>query len=539
MRIQSVSVRSFKRFTDLQILTLPQEAKLVMLVGPNGSGKSSLFDAFIIWALHHSVYRSVGIDNEYHPKKGFSAQSTTQDLSQDLSIVFHQELPDAQQSRQRLFYVRTAYRNEPDFVTDAIRRLGPEENRQHVGRLIDNDVSVSTNYESLVGTTIDGLFNGAYDHLTGAQIADELVGQVRASMARIFDDLILRGPGDPLSKGTFFFEKGDSVDFHYKNLSGGEKAAFDLILDFILKRQTYRDTIFCIDEPEAHMNTRLQGSLLKELVRLIPDGCQLWIATHSIGMMREARDIQRVDQSSVVFLDFFDRDFDQPVVLKPAAVDRNFWKKTLDVALGDMAGLVAPRQVVLCEGRPATQDRGKAEFDARCYRTIFDQEYPDTAFISVGNEKEVRQDSVRLGPTIEALVNGVTVVRVVDRDERSSQEIMDLQKEGIRVLSERHLEAYLMSDEILTKLCKLQGREDLISKALAAKQKAITSSVTRRNPPDDIKSASGEIYNDVKALLNLTQSGSDARSFMRDCLAKLVTPETNSYANIKRDIFGE
>ncbi len=536
MRIKSVSVRSFKRFTDLKIRALPPAAKLVLLVGPNGSGKSSLFDAFIVWALHKSSYQGGRIDNEYHPKTG----TLSQNLAQGLSIEFHQDLPEGQQSRRRMFYIRTAYRNEPDFTSNTIRRLGPEENRQHIGRLIDNDVSVSANYESLVGATVDGLFGGAYDHLTGDQIADELVGQVRASMARIFDDLVLRGPGDPLSKGTFFFKKGDSVDFHYKNLSGGEKAAFDLLLDFIVKRRTYNDTVFCIDEPEAHMNTRLQARLLRELVRLLPDNCQLWVATHSIGMMREARDKQRTDPASVVFLDFFNRDFDQPIILEPVSIDRNFWKNALDEALGDLANLVAPQQVVLCEGRPSTgQDKGKAEFDARCYRTIFEREYPDTTFISVGNEKEVRQDTVKLGPTIETLVDGVIVIRVVDRDDRSSQEIIDYQNEGIRVLSKRHLEAYLMEDEILAKLCRSQGKEHLISQVLAAKEQAIAASVARRNPPDDVKSASGEVYNEIKALLNLAQLGNDARTFMRDCLAELITPETDTYANLKRDIFGE
>ena len=29
--------------------------------------------------------------------------------------------------------------------------------------------------------------------------------------------------------------KGDVLDFHYKNLSGGEKAAFDLLLDGLCK----------------------------------------------------------------------------------------------------------------------------------------------------------------------------------------------------------------------------------------------------------------------------------------------------------------
>ena len=44
MRIKSVRLRNYKRFTDLTIAKIPPEARLVVLVGPNGTGKSSVFD---------------------------------------------------------------------------------------------------------------------------------------------------------------------------------------------------------------------------------------------------------------------------------------------------------------------------------------------------------------------------------------------------------------------------------------------------------------------------------------------------------------
>ena len=46
MKVKEIRLNNFKRFTDLHILGLAPEAKLVIVVGPNGSGKSSLFDAF-------------------------------------------------------------------------------------------------------------------------------------------------------------------------------------------------------------------------------------------------------------------------------------------------------------------------------------------------------------------------------------------------------------------------------------------------------------------------------------------------------------
>ena len=39
MRIKSVRLRDYKRFTDLSLADIPSAARLVVLVGPNGTGK--------------------------------------------------------------------------------------------------------------------------------------------------------------------------------------------------------------------------------------------------------------------------------------------------------------------------------------------------------------------------------------------------------------------------------------------------------------------------------------------------------------------
>ena len=94
------------------------------------------------------------------------------------------------------------------------------------------------------------------------------------------------------------------------NLSAGEKSAFDLILDMVVQSKYYPDAIYCIDEPETHMHTKLQGRVLRELYLLIPGQSQLWISTHSIGMLQEAEEIEKEHPGTVAFLDFGGRDFD-------------------------------------------------------------------------------------------------------------------------------------------------------------------------------------------------------------------------------------
>ena len=535
MRIKEVRLRAFRRFHDLTLTGLPQTARVVVLAGPNGSGKSSLFDAFNEW--HFRRGRGGPSDPLYFQKQGIAPLQA----HERVAVEFHDAQPDAWSAADipRLFYIRSAYRNEPEFTLRELRRVGPMDQDPLVGKMIENDVRVSANYQRLVSTTLTDLFGPEHRDMRLGDYSEHLIGPLRDALNRVFGDLVLSNVGQPLDNGAFYFNKGASRNFHYMNLSGGEKAAFDLLLDLFVKRQYYDDTVYCIDEPEAHIGTRTQALLLNELVGMVPASCQLWIATHSIGMMRKARDLHETCPGEVVFLDFDGRDFDQPVVLTPARVDRRFWANVLTVALDDLADLVAPRRLVLCEGRTAVEGQTTAPgFDAECYATIFGAEYPDTAFVSVGNQHDVQADRLGLGRAVELLVPGVRVIRLIDRDDRSPAEIARLPGD-VRVLSERHLESYLLSDEALTRLCEECEQPDKVGEVLAAKAAAMAGLAARAKAPDDVKAASPNIVAQTRLILRLVGAGHSPEAFMRDTMAHLVTPGTATYEQLRRDVFGE
>jgi len=71
----------------------------------------------------------------------------------------------------------------------------------------------------------------------------------------------------------------------------------------------YQDTIYYLDELDLHLNTKLQYALLKEIVEnWIPDGCQLWTASHSLGFIEYANE-------HAVIIDFDDLNFDHAQTL--------------------------------------------------------------------------------------------------------------------------------------------------------------------------------------------------------------------------------
>jgi hypothetical protein len=322
-------------------------------------------------------------------------------------------------------------------------------------RTIDLDQRVEQNYTRLIAQSVTALWDRTAPNQTTGDIVGRLVGDIAAPLERLLPGLVFEGPSlDPLTHGTFEFTKGSVQRYAYKALSGGEKTVFDLLLDLAMKRATLTDTVYCIDEPELHVNAAIHGALLDEMVGFLPDDCQFIIATHSAGMLASARAMNDAMPGSVAFLDFDGLDTDEPVELTPVRPDRAFWKRQLAIAFGGFADLLASARVVFCEGDPAMRNSSRASFDARCLAIIFGDHLPDTSFMSVGNSDDVEEDRfLQLGDRITALIDGVEIIRLVDRDDKSETEITEARERGVRVLRRRNLECYLLDNEVLTALC--------------------------------------------------------------------------------------
>lgn len=537
MKIKEVQLNRFKRFTNLKLTGIPETAKLIVLVGPNGSDKTSLFEALNHW-YKFKGFNDFGSQEYLEKNDGMISNPTEwrQASPNKVEITFHNDQILSREQAKGKFYFRTAYRNEPDFTVSNLSKQNSPVAGIKLQNLMQNDQTVSENYQRLVAQTLAGVYEISNNAKTVQQLRDELIGNIKNSLSNIFEDLNLSSIGDPLSNGSFYFEKGASKDFHYKNLSAGEKSVFDLVLDMIIKSSFYSDAIFCIDEPEAHMHTRLQSKVLRELYDLTPVNSQLWISTHSIGMLKEAETIEEENPGTVVFLDFDNRDFDLAEVVCPTRISRAIWDRFFDLAFADFSKLISPQIIVFCEG--TSQGRKYKDFDSLIYGKILGEKHRGTTFVSVGSCTEIEDIENQSVKMISNILKSSKIIKFVDRDDKSGAEVSELLAKGVKTSVRRHIECYLLDDEIIKKLCLSVGKTELTEECLQAKAAAIHESVGRGNSEDDVKSASGKIFTELKKILGLTQCGNNKCAFLRDTITPLVTEETQVYQDIEREIFG-
>ena len=518
MRIASVHLKNFKRFSDLAISGIPATAKLVVVVGPNGCGKSSLFDALIHWYRQQGHW---GIDNEERYFRKDAAQPF--DWHKQVEVALH----NGEKPARGCLYVRTAYRNEADFSISALQRLGVPTAELRIQRSIQNDMAVKVNYQRLVYDTVSGVYSDANDGKTVKALRDELIGGVCTSLTQVFGDLSLNNISDPLGAGSFTFTKGGARGYHYKNLSGGEKSAFDLLLDMHIQKRYFGDAIYAIDEIDTHLHTRVQGSLLKELVRVLPPNSQLWVTTHSLGVMRAAQELESASPGSVCVIDFDGIDPDAQHELMPSSLGRVTWDKMMAIALDDLSKQIAPKTVVVCEGS-AIGNRRK-DFDAEIYNRVLGVQFPGLVFVSGGNSDQVKATGVSVQETLARILPSAKFWSLADRDDKSTEEVRILESNRTIVLAERNIESYLFADDVIEALLKRYRRQADLAQAMEIKENAMRDSKARGNPSDDVKSAAGDLYTGLKKLLGLQRCGDRTDTFMRDTMAPLITPGMKSY----------
>ena len=533
MKIKKLHLKEYKRFSDLTIDLGDSPSRIIALVGPNGCGKSSVFDALLFL---NDAFFGIGDHRElkdfmYHSLRripGYSYQNIEVDLDQGLfENVFHRK--QEQGKLNTLLSFRSSFRYNGSLnIRNTVSVSDLRTNDYGATTASDLDQRIEQNYRRL---KIKYEKYMEENDARPSEAKKHIIGELNLAIQNCLSLKIANLGSIDAGEGTFYFTKEDTPNaFSYNVLSSGEKEVIDILLDLYLRKDVYTDSIYIIDEPELHLNTAIQRKLLIEINKMIPDNCQIWIATHSIGFLRALQEELNAESQIIRFSE--DNQWaSQPYVLKPLVKCRSAWQELFKTALDDLTNLVAPKKIIYCEGRDMPSRTGcERGLDANVFNTIFGESYPETLFVSSGGNTELDQRSDIAIAILSKVFSDIEIWVLKDRDMGSGKKISEPERQlylqnnplNHRVLKRLELENYLYDKEVLKKFC---ATNDLIFDELA--YDAYVTDIVNQN----IKDETGRIKNICGINTSINPE------VFKKNLAKCIDNSMNVYAELEQEIF--
>lgn len=364
MFIKEVQLKNFKRFTDLTLrVKVSEQPKLVLLIGANGSGKSAVFDAFEYAAKYQREGSSTSLRDTLYYIKNIKEQSEIKIINSKgqeykSRIDGNSDIRYVDKSKgfvQNSFYGRSAIRYVPKLTKTSVgNAIDIKKNVDKPEYYIDIDRRFENDLDVLIFNIIQQLFRGI-NQSEPEQLAKikDFLNRINLALPRIFGDesqtsltfnqLLPPADGQPIK---ILFQKGNS-EINYDLLSSGEKEVINILFNLFVRTPIYTDSVYFFDELDSHLHTALQYNLLKEIVEnWIPDTCQVWTASHSLGFIEYAQ-----KSSKAIIFDFDNYDFDLPVTLEPQLTQEVF---DIAVPKETLAFLFKDKKKIFCENQNAS-----------------------------------------------------------------------------------------------------------------------------------------------------------------------------------------
>ena len=465
MRIKKLRLKNdYKRFKDLTINLGNEPAKIIALVGSNGCGKSSVFDGMMfLQNNHHVVGRHGAGETKSHSMKGIDYKHQDIEISFDrgnYSAIYEEKAPSGKGAT--IFNLRSPHRHNGHMKVTTLGVVS-NINSNNVGASKTNDLDdkMLENYQRLYSKIDNEL---RLSDITLSQAKEKIFGELNKILKKCLE-LEITDVGNILdNRGCLYFKKNNQPnEFEFNVLSSGEKEVVDILLDLYLKKENYNDTIYLIDEPELHLNTGIQKNFLLEITKIIPETCQLWIATHSVGFLRAIKENLKDDCQII----YFNGDYSSTAkILEPMPKTRDNWQKIFEIALEDMVALMVPKEIICCEGRNAAGTDGLEKgFDARVYNKIFAETRSDALFVSGGGHGEIDKYHPFALSILKKVVSGFEFLVLKDKDINDgniNDESPTTDKQRLdwiakdpnkhRMLKRKEVEDYLLDFQIFSKL---------------------------------------------------------------------------------------
>ena len=409
-------------------------------------------------------------------------------------------------------------------------------------RLVDGDPFFIPNWRTLCSQWIkdssDFIIRGDYSRWN--KIINDTFFPIENSLKTVLGgNWKISNLGDMKQNRGFIFEK-NSTTLTLDQLSSGESAVVDLVLNHIVIKKEFGDeVIYVIDEPELHVASAVRGNLIEELFRLTPDKGQLWISTHSIEILEKSLELYNKNPSSVAFLDFTGKNFDDKgEPLKPVDPTYEMRSRVWEHAIGkNLTDRLLPNVIIFCEGEQETKPGNYAD---DYYKKIFEGRWPIVDFRSVGGKDNVAKEIDSSTHMTKFIKNkNVQILGLRDRDDLSDAELIriDYLEKGIRVLPFRTIEHCFVQPDVLRKFCK---DHQLESNFLLNEWNRIVEEKEKRDgkEKDWMKHAIQELHKKVRELASHVLNGETTGHFQLQ-LASCIKPSINTYKKLEDVIFGD